>query len=78
MELCDFNLETYILQDRKPDVACKVPHFSCFDVLTPHQRLAQLLTIMRDIANGVAFIHRNNEVHRDLKPRNGASLPKFR
>ena len=43
MELCDFNLETYILQ----------------------------------FANGVAFIHRNNEVHRDLKPRNGVCLPNF-
>ena len=78
MELCDFNLETYVLQDWKPDVARKIPHFANFDLLTPPQRLAQMLTIMRDIVNGVAFIHRNNEVHRDLKPRNGTySAKKF-
>src|SRR5271154_2495645 len=65
-------------KDWKPDVARKVPHFANFDLLTPHQRLAQMLTIMRDIVNGVAFIHRNNEVHRDLKPRNGTySAKKF-
>jgi serine/threonine protein kinase len=29
-----------------------------------------LCTIMRDIADGVAFIHDQGEVHRDLKPRN--------
>jgi len=76
MELCDFNLETYILQDWKPDIVREVPHFSDFDILPPLQKLRQIVTIMRDVTNGVAFIHQNNEVHRDLKPRNGRYFPK--
>ena|SRR5436190_6051059 len=73
MELCDFNLEAYILKDWKPEVACKVPHFRDFDILTLDQKLGQILTIMRDIANGLAFIHGHNIVHRDLKPRNSTN-----
>jgi serine/threonine protein kinase len=29
---------------------------------------------MSQIVNGLAFIHRNHEVHRDIKPRNGKFL----
>ena len=59
MELCDFNLEIYISRNW---------------TVRPWQRLAQIFTIMRDIANGVTYIHLLKEVHRDLKPRNGMHI----
>lgn len=74
MELCDFNLETYILREWEPSMEVTVPDFTNFEHLKPSHKLAQLLTIMRDIANGVAFIHLLDEIHRDLKPRNGTRL----
>ena len=74
MELCDFNLETYILRKWEPPMSLKVPHFTNFDLLKPDQKLGQILTIMKDIANGVAFIHLQQETHRDLKPRNGIRI----
>jgi len=33
-------------------------------------RVKQIGGIMRDVANGTAFIHSLKEIHRDLKPRN--------
>lgn len=56
MELCDQNLEQYIYQDRTGSGE----HFTMLEVWT----------VMVQIANGVAFIHEQGEVHRDLKPRN--------
>ena len=58
MELCDFNLETYISQ-------------RWVDRLEDRFKLPQILRIMRDITNGITFIHETKEIHRDLKPRNG-------
>lgn len=60
MELCDSNLEIFI---RKHGALREAP------VTMP-----QILEIMVQIVNGVAFIHDQNEVHRDLKPRNGTNL----
>ena len=36
-----------------------------------HDMTAQILTIIQDILRGLEFIHKHNEVHRDLKPDNG-------
>lgn len=40
------------------------------------QRLdvSMIWNIMKDITNGVAFIHNHMEVHRDIKPTNGITL----
>jgi serine/threonine protein kinase len=56
MELCDENLEEYMRR-----------HTSSGAAMTK----LQICVIMRQIANGVAFIHENRLVHRDIKPRNG-------
>lgn len=58
MELCQRNLEDFIQQ-----------------YCTKEQRITMsaLWDIMQQIACGVAFIHEQGEVHRDLKPRNSTS-----
>jgi serine/threonine protein kinase len=61
MELCDFNLEQYLLD--KP--------IALF--LRNGLGNTEILDIMTHLASGVEFIHSHGEVHRDLKPRNGMS-----
>jgi serine/threonine protein kinase len=56
MELCDQNLETYIYNRRDPQLSGEE---------------LEIWDIMRQIANGVKFIHNHGEIHRDLKPSNG-------
>lgn len=65
MELCDLNLSDYIQANRKLAPVHDYP----LDFIE-----TQIWDIMRQIANGVVFIHNNEEVHRDLKPSNGVSL----
>jgi serine/threonine protein kinase len=73
MELCDLTLEMYLRQEWDEAMACKLPYFST--PLPSRMKMIQILGIMEDIAAGVTFIHENNEIHRDLKPRN--SMPPF-
>lgn len=60
MELCDSNLEQFI-QDRS---------LSGTQVIS----MEQIWIIMLHIARGVAFIHTQEEIHRDIKPRNSIYL----
>jgi serine/threonine protein kinase len=70
MELCDLNLETYINREWTPVIQERMPFFT-FD-LPPRMRLSQAWEIMECITSGLSYIHANREIHRDLKPRNGA------
>ena len=74
MELCDLNLETYIYRDWTPYVKERAPDLVAIDDMSTTAKLSQIGDIMMDIAAGVAFIHSHQEVHRDLKPRNGIQL----
>lgn len=56
MELCDHNLETYMKGE--------------WMSISGLDRLTRGGKIVTDIANGLAFIHENKEIHRDIKPRN--------
>ena len=76
MELCDMNLHDFIHD------TCDWRHLQCpehpqflfeYGLLT-WWRAEENLRIMSQIVNGLAFIHRNHEVHRDIKPRNGKFL----
>lgn len=58
MELCDMNLDQYIHREQSHGV-----DLSRLNVI-------EIWVIMRDISNGVAFIHYHLEVHRDIKPTN--------
>jgi serine/threonine protein kinase len=71
MDLCAFNLETYLLllwKETKDDIGMEVPQ--CRD----RSSMRSIWNIMSQIANGLAFIHTHHEIHRDLKPRNGATF----
>ena len=60
MELCQMNLEEYMRQQWQSTNA-------------PEADMDVNWQIMKQIMSGLVFIHREGEVHRDLKPRN--SLP---
>ena len=69
MELCDINLECYIERQRNEAIEKKAPYSAG---ISP-SRMDQIWDIMQDITNGIAFIHSEKEIHRDLKPRNSMS-----
>ena len=69
MELCDVNLEDY---NKANWVVMRSTEFISYS-----KWAVEIWTIMKDIASGLEFIHGNNEVHRDLKPRNGSSMRLF-
>jgi serine/threonine protein kinase len=72
MELCDFNLEHYITVLWEPNNLEKMySGWQTESTVDWSSRLSEIWIIMSQIAHGVAFIHRQKEVHRDLKPRNG-------
>jgi serine/threonine protein kinase len=64
MELCDLNLEQYNKATLTAALVNQEP-------LRVHE--ARIWDIMKQVTNGLVFMHSNDEVHRDLKPRNGSS-----
>jgi serine/threonine protein kinase len=77
MELCDLNLADYI----SPNVEWKglsvIGHKSShFNLESPAiDRATGIWIIMKSIACGLSFLHINDMVHCDLKPRNGDEHP---
>jgi serine/threonine protein kinase len=66
MELCDQSLDRYIsdfhsTQNTKLQNALKEGHAT------------SIWKIMRDVTDGLSFIHSHLEIHRDLKPQNGTA-----
>src|SRR5271154_4477845 len=61
MELCDLNLEDYIQRKWPSMVKEQIELFVNVDQLDSKSRQGQFWGIMRDIANGVAYIHSNGE-----------------
>ena len=64
MEFCNFNLQQYIY---KPDILNGMPMLD----------MQMLLKIMRDVSRGLAFIHENKKIHRDIKPQNSTPRSPF-
>ena len=70
MELCAFDLKEYIDSKGSNPSARVTNHIRSKDQRSWLDS-EEIWSIMRQIANGVEFIHGHREVHRDLKPRNG-------
>jgi serine/threonine protein kinase len=74
MELCEYNLDTYIHRLWTPSCLEEMLADSCNEpIVDPKPRMRYIWVIMAQITNGIVFVHKNKEVHRDLKPRNGVS-----
>ena len=66
MELCDFKLHNWICQQRDDTNKSSAEDSQSY--------MAKICEIMRDIISGVLYVHSRNQIHRDLKPRNGILL----
>jgi len=70
MELCGLNLETFIHSEHMPSYERDFYPLLKPGSQLPLLRFESMWPIMLDIVNGLHFIHRHEQVHRDLKPRN--------
>lgn len=75
MERCDLNLETYILRKWTARLHQRVPFFASIDSSPTSVKVAQAKDLMKDVIEGLVFIHSHRMIHRDLKPRNGVLVP---
>ena len=67
MELCNINLEEYILGSK-----IGIKGLIDWDIAGREgQRQFLIIAIMQQLLSGLAFIHRHDEVHRDMAPQNG-------
>ena len=73
MELCQMNLEQYISGRFGPAMASTQTSIDGRDMErnADGSKFSILWDILNQITEGLHFIHNLNEVHRDLKPRNG-------
>ena len=77
MEYCDFTLEHYI-QNPVRRVQLWPIDDSEYNGDENVKKWNRIGIIMRSILLGLDFIHSQNEIHRDLKPRNSISPSKSR
>src|SRR5271156_1077179 len=68
MELCDLNLSEYIHRSTPLNPSESIPYF--IRNSSPPLKAQQIWNIMKQIANGVNYLHTLKVVHRDLKPAN--------
>ena len=73
MEICDFNLQTYILRQWTAELEALVPSFVAVDKSPISVKIHQIVVVMKNLFRGVIFIHSLGMVHRDLKPSNSIS-----
>jgi serine/threonine protein kinase len=73
MELCHMNLGEFIEQqlDWEPFRCRRHPNYLVKESFPIWWRTPELLRVIFQIVSGVVFIHKCQQVHRDLKPQNG-------
>ena len=62
-------LHDFIHQQNPPVPSESIPYLT-----RDNSSVLQIWTVMSQIASGVEYIHRQRQVHRDIKPGNGDSL----
>lgn len=74
MERCLYDLDQYIQEG-----STQLSQFMSEDGSETQflKRFRFTMDIAKQIANGLAYMHARNEIHRDLKPRNGRSFGSF-
>ena len=73
MELCHQSLEAYSLTLWAPfDLEERLHVLDPMNdpAIDPIPRMKYIWVIMKDIVNGLNYIHQHEEIHRDLKPSN--------
>lgn len=75
MELCDLSLELYIYRTDIPSPSESIPYFDKDAPLDT--KTSRIWNIMKQIADGLKYIHSHDLVHRDVKPANGISIREF-
>lgn len=66
MELCDLDLSHYIANRKSESRKCPISSKE----LSPKDIMNHSFDILKDVTRGVAFIHAQQIVHRDIKPQN--------
>jgi len=69
MELCDMSLDDFMHPKTPPDPSKS--HLPSFVKSGGKDLLLQIWTVMGQIASGVEYVHRERQIHRDIKPGNG-------
>jgi serine/threonine protein kinase len=72
MEFCELTLADYIRGDRELIFKTVTTEMVYSERIV---KWLEISVIMKDIINGISFIHNCNEVHRDLKPSNSIFPP---
>jgi len=69
MEFCEITLEQYIYRSEPLGPNENIPFF--VKDAPPPMKAQQIWNVMKQITNGVAYLHSIGMAHRDLKPANG-------
>ena len=74
MELCAFNLNDYIYNPNKCVEQTTLPPEFRATSIPNREEPYTVWAIMEQISSGIAFMHANHHVHRDVKPANSIAL----
>lgn len=74
LEPCILNLDDYIKGDVKSILGLETYFNSMLQGEEETPRCLSFWGILKDVSSGLNFIHSSQELHRDMKPRNGKPI----